>query len=965
MKNMEHFLSLTAADLIGNFASSTAGLSNVTMVFPNKRARLFFDDFLSSHSSKPIWSPSYMTITELFQSQSDLRIADQYKLVSLLYNVYCETLHSDESIDSFWSWGELMLQDFDDIDRNMADADQLFSCLENHKEMEARSFLSDEQIQILKTFFEGFKGGDTELKKKYIQIWNSLGPIYHKFRDTLMAGGLAYEGLLQRNVATDSDSGRFRDGIYAFVGFNSLDKAEKTLFRKMRDAGKAIFYWDYDKSHIDDSTLEAGLFMRENLKEFPNRLPEELFDNIKSDKQLTIIETSSDSAQAGYIPKWIEDVTGGNPDRDTAIVLCDSGMLQPVIHSIPESIGEKTNITMGFPLSATPLFGYISAITDIQRLMLKNGGRITADHLTRYLNNPLTRLVSKKAVEINEWLTESRRFHIKADDIEADDAVRSVLTMSDGNIGMLDRILESLRILAPHLNDDSIETAYRPLYNEALYKAYTQIARIRTLTEEGSLNINTEMLCRLLRKIMSTTKVPFHGEPVAGMQVMGMIETRNLDFRHVLLLSASEGSLPSGSSEASFLPYSLRLAFGLTTMKEKSAVASYNFHHLLQRAESVTMMYNSNADQSGVGKGQISRYLLQLIVSGRTVMRKSLEPELGIFTDDHVMSGSKTPDVMRILYDMYDVNNKDAYISPSALNSYLDCQFKYYLQYVAGIRAKRDEMAEIDPAMFGTLFHHSAELAYDFLAGKSSDRTITEKMLEDLANDKKLLESFVRQAFNEDLFNKNETLPSDYNGIQSINFEVICRYLRQILKADMTYAPFQYVESESAGFEHLISIPHPEDGNGVFQIRISGRIDRIDCKDGIYRIADYKTGHVEKSPTVMDDLFAVAKERRKYALQTFYYATLVHFNEKYKDKKLAPVLLYIRSSANASADSTYMKISDEAITDFCGKYMEDYLTRLKDTIAEIFNPAIPFNQTGVPDTCLNCDFKDICHKQKK
>ena len=960
---MEHFLSLTAEDLIRNWLSPTNGLSNITVVFPNKRARLFFDDYLSGYSPKPLWSPSYMTITELFQSHSVLRIADQYKLVSLLYGIYCDILHSEETIDSFWSWGELMLKDFDDIDRNMADADKLFSCLDSHKEMAVKPFLSDEQVQILKTFFEGFKGGDTELRQKYTQIWNSLGPIYHRFRDTLQTNGLAYEGMLQRNVASDFDAGRSGDRIYAFVGFNSLNMAEKTLFRNLRDNGKAIFYWDYDKSYIEDPNHEAGLFLRDNLKEFPNRLPEEHFASLSQDKQLTIIETSSDSAQARYIPKWIDLIAkSGNPDKDTAIILCDSGLLQPVIHSIPDVIGDGINITMGFPVSATPLYGYVSAIIDIQRAILKNGGRITIDLLSRYLNSPLTGLISANAQEICKEAVKSRRFHIKAEDLNADDPIRSVIIPSADNLHLIDRILESLRILAPRMNDDSIEDVYRPLYIEALYKIHTQITRIRTLTEEGSLDINADMLCRLLRKILATMTVPFHGEPVVGMQLMGMIETRNLDFRHILLLSATEGSLPSGNTEASFLPYSLRMAFGLTTMKEKSAVASYNFYHLLQRAESVTMIYNSNADQSGIGKGQISRYLLQLMVSGRPIRRISLQTGPGIFNDSYNMSVDKNGDVMQKLYDMYDVRDRKKYISPSALNSYLDCQSKYYLQYVAGIRAKRDEAADIDPALFGTLFHLSAELAYNFMAEKSHDRTITEEMLDNLSKDERQIGLFVRQAFNRELFNGKETLPSDYNGIQSINFEVICRYLRQIMIMDKFYAPFVYVESESDDFEHLISIPHPEDASGNLHVRISGRIDRIDCKNGIYRIADYKTGHVEKDPNTLDDLFDNSKERRRYALQTFYYATLVHYSGKYDSKRLAPVLLYIRSSAKPSAEGIYMKMANEPITDFSGGLMNEYIAHLRDTISSIFNPEIPFAQTGLPDTCSKCDFKEICHK---
>lgn len=958
---MEHFLNLVAKDLYASFLDPLRGLSHITMVFPNRRARLFFDEYLSKCGDKPVWSPSYMTITELFQSQAELQTADQFKLVSMLYNIYKEQLHTDETPDSFWSWGELMLRDFDDIDRNMCDADGLFACLQNHKEIEGKSFLSDEQNEILKSFFDGFNG-DSELKRKYIQIWDALGPIYHRFRRQLKESGLAYDGMLQREVAQSIDVSRLGDGMYAFVGFNSLDNAEKALFRKLRESGKALFYWDYDQSYIEDTSMEAGMFLRQNLAEFPNRIPPEMFNNISKEKDITIIEASSDNAQARYIPKWIDSLPC-RPDKDASIVLCDSALLQPVLHSIPSGKTDDVNVTMGFPLSSIPLYGFVSAILDVQRLSFKNDGRLTIEHVGRILNNPLTERISQNAGSIYQELRKSRQYYPEISDIQqSDDALKAIFTPCTDNISLLDNLMAVLRILAPTIGADDSDTIFQPLYSEALYRIYTQTSRFRTLVEDGTLNIGTEMLCKLLRKVMTTTTVPFHGEPAVGMQVMGMIETRNLDFKHVLLLSAAEGTLPSGSSEASFIPYSLRMAFGLTTMQEKSAVASYNFHHLLQRAESITMIYNGNTDTSGIGKGQISRYLLQLIVSGRPVRRLTLEPAHSVRNADQPLSAAKTGSVMEHLYRMYDTADKRNYISPSALNCYIDCKFKYYLQYVAGIRSVSQDPAEIDPSLFGNLFHLSAELTYNSLASQSNDGTITKDGIDAILKDSKRLTSFVREAFRQELFNDKDIDPDSYNGTQSINYEVILRYLRQMLRMDKEYAPFQYIGSESKDFEHYISIPHPDRPDSELRIRISGRIDRMDYKNGIYRIADYKTGHVEENPKSLDDLFTPGPKRRRYALQTFYYATLVRHSKGYEDKMLAPVLLYIRRSAKPTEDNLYMQMNGAPVTDFTGHYLEDYTSRLQQIISEILNRDIPFTQTDIPDTCKNCNFKELCHR---
>ncbi len=961
-QDMEHFLSLAAADLTGNFVDATKGLSHITVVFPNRRARLFFDEYLTLHNDKPVWSPVYMTISDLFQSQTSLRIADRNKLVSLLYNIYKDVMNSDETLDSFWNWGELMLDDFDDIDRNMADADAIFACLENHKEIAAKPFLSEEQSDILKEFFDHFNGSDTELRVKYSLIWNRLGLIYNRFRTELMNAGLAYEGMLQREVASGASLKLPEDGLCAFIGFNSLDKAERTVFRRLKECGKALFYWDYDKSYIEDPSLEAGLFMRDNLAEFPNRLNGSLFDNINKDKELTIIETSSDTAQAGYIPDWIAQIDG-KPGKDTAIVLCDGSLLQPVINAIPTDSTEGLNITMGFPFKATPLYSFISAILDTQRSILRNGGRLTLDMVGRVLNNPITNMICGNAADTYQELIKSHRYYPDINEINAGDTLSLVFRASKDNLSLLDKISEIIQVLAPVINGSVVENVFQPLYCEALYRIYTNVSRMRTLIEEGSLDISTDMLCKLLRKIMAGTTVPFHGEPVAGMQVMGLIETRNLDFKHILLLSASEGTLPSGNGGTSFIPYSIRAAFGLTTMRERSAVAAYNFHHLLQRAESVTMVYNSNADQSGIGKGQISRYLLQLIVSGRPIRRLALSSDHCEQTADRCLSSGKSTEVMRRLYGMYDTSDTSKYISPSAINCYLDCKYKYYLRYVAGIQARQDDPSGIEANLFGTLFHDSAELAYNALAEASPDRTITKSMLEKLAKDKTMIESFVREAFKKDLFDGKDISTSDYNGTQSVNFEVVCRYLYQTLKTDMIYAPFVYVGSEAAGFSHLISLPHPEYPGKELNVRISGRIDRIDLKDGIYRIADYKTGHVEKDPKCMDDLFCNSDNRCGYALQTFYYATLVHNAPGYGDKRLAPVLLYLRRTAKPTADNIYMRMDNVPVTDFAASYMDEYGKRLRETIMEIFDRNVPFAQTDVRAICAKCDFRELCMRK--
>ena len=959
---MEPFLKIVAEDLYSKFGSEN-GLADITVVFPNRRARLFFDDFISACSSKPVWSPQYTTIEELFQSQSDLRPADRIEMVTILHKIYQEELHTDESLDSFWSWGELMLADFDDIDRNLAPADQLFTLLREQKDMTDLSFLTPEQTKALEQFFgEMEKAQPTELRQRYQSVWSILGNIYKRFNKILIDKGLGYNGMIQRRVIANLDTDRFKASKYAFVGFNSLDGAEKELFRAIQSAGKALFYWDYDPAYTESNLLhEAGRFLRDNLKLFPNELPREQFEGMHK-ASLTIVEASTDNAQARFIPQWLDSLDVEKAGKETAIVLADENLLQPVLHSLPQERIGNVNITMGYKLSETSLYSLVNALIDIQRFAAKNKGRFNIQSLGRVLANPMISALSADATKILDELRKSRRMFPEIAALTSHKELAVLFSTTSDNLTLLQYLQKVLKALVPIIRERADDTLFQPLNQESLYRIYTQINRLYSLIESGNLDISTETLCRLIRSILSTTTVPFHGEPAVGMQIMGLIETRNLDFKNVLLLSAQEGSLPKSGQSASFIPYNIRVAFGLTTMQDKSAVSSYNFHHLLQRAQNVTMVYNGNADAPGIGKGQISRYLLQLIVSGADIQRITLKPERSD-TEISSLSVEKTQGVLQDLCRKYDYTNKDSYLSPSALIKYMDCKLKFYLAQIAGLKKPDENDTDIDFAMFGTLFHKSAELTYNHLASKTPDHTVTSQDIEALLKDHARLEGFVQQAFREDYFNGKEIGKSDYSGTQAINFEVILKYLRQILRMDMeVYAPFQYIGSESDGYKHHIEVPDPLQPGSKLQIRLKGIIDRMDCKDGILRIVDYKTGKDKGAPATIDELFppTESKKRKSQAFQIMYYAYIMSMQPQFSKYRLAPTLLYTRTSSKPTKEDIYYKIGNDVLTDFTSQCGPQFEEKLKAIITEIFNPAIPFDPTDDKETCHNCDFASLC-----
>ncbi len=958
---MEPFLKTVAEDLYSKYGAQGGGLADITVVFPNRRARLFFDDWLSVCSQQPVWSPQYTTIEELFQSQSNLRAADRIEMVTLLHKIYQEVLHTDESLDSFWSWGELMLADFDDVDRNLAPADQLFSLLREQRELSDTSFLTEEQRKALEQFFGEMKNAQpTQLREHYQAVWSVLGNIYERFGKLLSDKGIGYNGMIQRRVIANLDTERLTASKYAFVGFNSLDGAERELFRAIQKAGKALFYWDYDPAYTESSLLhEAGRFLRDNLKEFPNELPRNLFDGMHK-ASLTIVEASTDNAQARFIPQWLGSLSVEKAGKETAIVLADENLLQPVLHSIPQERINNVNITMGYQLSETSLYSLVNALIDMQRLAAKNKGRFSIQSLSRVLGNPMTAALSADAPRILEQLRASRRMFPDTTELLNSKELAVMFSTATDNISLLQYLQDVLKALVPVIRERDDDTLFQPLNQESLYRIYTQINRLYSLMESGGLDISTETLCRLIRSVLATTTVPFHGEPAVGMQIMGLIETRNLDFKNVLLLSAQEGALPKSGQSASFIPYNIRLAFGLTTMQDKSAVSSYNFHHLLQRAENVTMVYNGNADAKGIGKGQISRYLLQLIVSGASINRITLKTDRQD-TDAEPISIAKTPAVLEELCRRYDYSDPKTFLSPSALNRYMNCPLQFYLAQIAGLKKPNDTDTEIDFAMFGTLFHKSAELAYNYLA--SDGKTITAAAIDSLLKDGNRLEGFVQEAFKEDYFARKTVQKADYSGTQSINYDVILKYLRQVLRMDMElYAPFSYVGSEDEGYQHVIEVPDPLNAGSMKQIRLKGIIDRMDSKDGILRIVDYKTGTDKGHPKSMDALFPPtdAKHRMSQAFQIFYYAYIMSFQPEFSRYRLAPTLLYTRSSSKPTADDIYYSVGGNTIMDFTAQYGQEFEEKLKGIISEIFNPDIPFEPTDDKEACSRCDFSNLC-----
>lgn len=959
---MESFLKLVAADL---YKHTEGNLAHTAVVFPNKRAGLFFNEYLAQESDSPIWSPAYVSISELFRSLSPWEVGDPVKLVCELYKIFRRETQSTETLDDFYFWGEMLISDFDDADKNKVDTDKLFSNLQDLRNiMDDYTFIDDEQEEAIRQFFQNFSiERRTALKERFISLWDVLGNIYKGFRESLASQNIAYEGMMYRHVIEHLDVDKLPYEKYVFVGFNVLNKVEHTLFTQLKDAGKAVFYWDYDEFYMKENrqavTHEAGEFIRRNLRDFPSPLSGELFKNLSKPKEVHYIASSTENAQARYLPQWIRNNLT-TPEKETAVVLCNEALLQPVLHSLPAEV-KHVNITMGFPLSQTPVYSFLIALLELHTHGFNfKSGRYTFQSVVTLLKHPYTRQLTGQAELLEKELTRNNRFYPLPGELGKDEFLTRLFTPLSGNLNLCIRLSETLQQVAGIYQANTSGTedtdAFNQLYRESLFKAYTTINRFRTLIEEDELTVQSETFRRLLVKVLSATNIPFHGEPAIGMQVMGVLETRNLDFRHLVLLSVNEGQLPKSGGDSSFIPYNLRKAFGMTTIEHKIAVYAYYFYRLLQRAERITLMYNTSSD--GLNRGEWSRFMLQFLIEWpHPITRQFLEAGQSPQGTSPI-TVEKTPDVMRRMQSLFDVRaNPKAKFSPSALNYYLDCPLKFYYRYVAGLSAPDEVSAEIDSATFGSIFHYAAEHIYKDLT--THGKVINKEALETLLRNEVKLQDYVDTAFKKLFFNIPQNEKPEYNGVQLINSAVIARYLKQLLQNDLRYAPFTFIASEME-VDEPIDIQTPK---GVIKSRIGGIIDRMDSKDGTLRIVDYKTGGDADTPPHVESLFIPDKKRSNYVFQTFLYAAIMC--RKQPTMKIAPALLYIHRAATETYSPVIQmgepRKPKEAVEDF-SKYEKEYRERLQGLLEEIFNPEKSFAQTEIIEKCTYCDFKALCKR---
>lgn len=955
---MKGFLEEVAADLYARYGE---GLAERAVLFPSRRARLFFVDALSRIARRPMWQPRWESVDSLMSEISGLETADRVRLITELYKVYSE--YHDESFDKFYFWGEMLLADFDTIDKYLIDARQLFRNLSEIKELEADiSYLTPRQLQILKFWSTlGDEADLSEEKRRFLAIWKTLYPVYTRFRERLTALGIAYGGMVQRAAAERIRAGEFsfaEPRRFVVAGFNALSECEKRLFGFLSTAAETDFYWDYDTYYKDDPVQEAGMFVRSNVAQFPPQGGVS-HDNMALPKELTAVAAVSNAVQCKYAAQILHALheelrrRTGDPDarlgKETAVVLTDENLLLPLLYALPPDIG-RVNVTMGFPLRASLAYTFVERLVELQAHRRRKGEGWTFYHadVTGILAHPYVAECDPVLTrEMQEQIVRERRISVAGEWLARRELLTRLFTAAGEWRELSDYLLESVAAVArrPCEGDDARQRV------EFLAVIAEEIVKLRNSLEACDLELTTEVYASLLRRHLQTLRIPFEGEPLEGIQIMGILETRNLDFEHVILLSMNDDNFPGNRvAQGSFVPYNLRAAFALPTPEHHEGVYAYYFYRLIQRAATVHMLYCAHADDRTTGEP--SRYIYQLdYESGHPVHRVEVGVDVNR-SQTAPIEVAKDAGVMARL-ERFVTDENPATLSPTAFFRYVACPLRFYFHSVARLETDDEISEEVDAPMFGTILHAAVQTLYARIAGEHAPGETLRALLRTDA-----VAAAVERAINDNYLQDERATAEDYTGNLLLVKDIVVRYLRGgVMPYDAVHDDFTVV-----GLEQKVAYPFAFRAAGRdLRMKFAGIADRIDrLGDGTLRVVDYKTGAAHLEFDGLESLFrGQGKQRLSNIVQTLLYAMMLRHT---RGTDVEPALYYVR---NMNRPDYSPQLLDRQ-TGVCGARYSFYEQAFEElvgaTLAEMYDPSVPFRQCEDPDTCRFCDFNLICKR---
>jgi CRISPR/Cas system-associated exonuclease Cas4 (RecB family) len=928
----------TYLDELGN------DIHHVAFVFPTRRARLYFLRHLQQQKTAgtSIWAPPIFSLNDFIAEMSGITVSDPMDLIFELFSIYRNYVRSyPREFEDFYPWGKMILSDFDEIDKYLIDTGELFRNLENFKDIEKIN-----------------EAEKSDIYKRYTGFWGGLGTLYGEFKAMLKEKNKAYEGLIYREVAEnintlDSPEAHlsFPWKKVVFCGFNALTSAEETIIQYLLESDRADIYWDMDHYFVDDDSQEAGLFFRKNRNLAKQEDALWVDYNMLQTKHIDIIGVQSRTSQAKVLGLKLQELQQQQTDpQHIAVVLPDETLLFPTLNSLPEAIKE-VNVTIGFPLQQTPIFSLFEAVIEMQLRMLEKGADFDGFYykdVQKVLNHPYIKpLATDEITVFLGAIKKENRIYIKKEDVQlTSEILRGIFELRTNSDRLMDFFLDLLDEVRRYYQEHKPDLF--PVDYEYMYHFYTLMSRLKDSLRNTGLELKIHAFRQLFIDIMMTSRIPFTGEPLVGLQIMGMLETQTLDFQHLFVLSVNEGHLPPGKAQQSFIPYDVRIMMGLPTYKERDAIAAYHFYRLLKNSVNITLLYVTEA--KGIDKSEKSRFIDQLLI-------EYAERNKNARIRNHVIDFSfDTGGVKKIAIDKtpatIDILAAKSY-SASSLLTYLTCPLKFYFNYVLKLQEEEEVYESPDHRVIGNIVHNSLLKLYAPYRKKGGPIAAT-----DIDDIKKRLERVLTEEYMKELKTDN---PRDIEtGRNRIAVEVMSRFLDHFFEKEKQRAGFSVLmlERKIKGIELALT------ANGVeHTVQLEGTIDRVEMNsDGVYGIIDYKTGRIGslKLPAV-DELepVLIGQEavNRKEVFQLLFYRYLVQRIGAYSGefrlgiypfKKIYDKLKYVTIGKNDI-------LPDELPTAF--------EKILKGIFRQIFDKDAAFSQTEEEKNCRYCPYKTICNRE--
>ena len=926
-------------------------LRNLSIVFPNRRAGLYFQKALSKKINKPMWSPKVLTMEEFVQSFSDINISDDVSDNILLNHYLFKVMqkHQDKdsiaSFEKFYYWGQILINDFDDVDQSLKDEKKIFKLIQHQKEIEdSFNFLDKENFESIKLFWTKFFPRMSTNQKNFHNTWKILLNVYKDYKKVLIKNKIAYKGLVYKEFVNSISStvATSNEKKYLFVGFSTLTVAEKKIIKYFIKEFSSMAFWDFDGYYYNDYQQEAGDSFREFSEDrtlnstFPKVIPNN-FDKV--DKKFQSIGIGSQVGQAKVLGNiLIKKSNQKNFDQDKVLVLMpNESLLFPVLNSIPDSIN-KINVTMGFPLSETPLYNLVHLIIKVHKKSFNRDFQKCNYYkdILEIISHPYIYQFDKKSANfLISDLNDKKIVYVRHKYLcEFSEIFKNIFDSKNNLLTILKNVSKIIFNFSNEIGQ---------LDKEYLRSFLDIIDRIEKINIEIK---SHDILSKLLSQIFRTVRIPFSGEPLSGLQIMGVLESRNLDFDDVYVLNMNEGEFPNKLFNISFIPFNIRKAFKLKTIDLMDKVHSYLFYRVVQRAKNITFIYNTNSDFNS--KGEISRFIKQINLESKYKVRDILvSDKIGIESTSK-LSISKSEKIIEKLRKRF---HQEGYVSPSGVKDYMDCSLRFYYKYVANIKQIIPFSENIEKLEFGKITHSALEIIYsDILKNKRGGIIDKNDFLKIKSGISGSIEKVIRKHFK--LNKKNEFIPE---GNNIILMDIIKDYMKKVISYDENHAPFKILNLEGdkrSGYIKQLDLLNGE------KVKISGLIDRIDKKGDNIRIIDYKTGADTKEIKNIKSLFSENKKDRNDAVfQLFFYSLLL---KEIKDKfsSISIGLMNIRQMKKNMFDYR-IKINNQKINDVI-PYLNEFENHLKSKISEIFNIAIPFTQNENKESCKYCPYKKLC-----